>query len=445
MNNAIFVLLISMVCLPSVFTQGITIGSALPPDPSSVLDIQSTQGGVLYPRMTETERNAILSPANGLMIFNTTSDCLQMFFTLSNSWTDIRCACQQVPSAQFTPLNSSSGLGASVSFFAQNTAAGLTYNWSFQGGTPSSASVSNPSVSWSQTGTYGIQLVVTDLFGCANSFTDSITIINCPSGSATFTYTGSQQTWIVPSCVTSISITANGAQGSSGAGAQGGVGGLGGSAQGQLTNLVGGETLYIYVGGQNGYNGGAIAGSGGGVGGGASDIRINGTSLSNRIIIAGGGGGGGGSGANDSGCGVNGGGNGGSGGGGTGSNGVPGSHNNAGFGGSLGTGGSRGNGCSCCLGVNGSSNGQGGSSYNYSSGCSCSSGCQAEAGGGGGGGGFQTGGGGGGGSLGTTGCSGNSTGGGGGGGGGSSSVSGLINGTTSNGVQTGNGSITITY
>jgi hypothetical protein len=428
-----------------VNAQGVTIGAPSPPDPSAVLDIQSTQGGVLYPRMTVIERNLISSPANGLMIFNTTSNCLQIFFQQTGSWLDVRCACQQFPSAQFTPLGSSVGIGGSLVFQAQDLGPGLVYSWSFQGGSPATSSVANPSVSWSQVGTYAVQLTVTNSQGCDSTLIDSVTVINCPSGSVTFSFTGSQQTWTVPSCVTSATFEVYGAQGTNGGGAQGGVGGLGGLAQGQLTNLTGGEILYVFVGGQNGYNGGGAAGSGGGSGGGASDIRRGGTALANRIIIGGGGGGGGGTGANDGGCAQNGGGNGGAGGGGAGANGAPGSHNNSGFGATLGSGGNRGNGCSCCLGVNGSSNGQGGSSYNYSMGCNCSLGCQAQAGGGGGGGGLQVGGGGGGGSLGTTGCSGNSTGGGGGGAGGSSSTSGVQNGTTTNGVRTGNGLITITY
>ena len=56
-------------------------------------------------------------------------------------------------------------------------------------------------------------------------------------------------------------------------------------------------TLYIYLGNSYGFNGGGEGGSGvneGGNGGGATDIRIGGMSLDNRIMVAGGGGGAGG-------------------------------------------------------------------------------------------------------------------------------------------------------
>jgi len=41
------------------------------PDSSSALDIESTTGGILIPRLTETQRDAISSPATGLMIYQT--------------------------------------------------------------------------------------------------------------------------------------------------------------------------------------------------------------------------------------------------------------------------------------------------------------------------------------------------------------------------------------
>lgn len=41
------------------------------PNNSAMLDVKSTDKGFLPPRMTQTERNAIASPATGLMIFQT--------------------------------------------------------------------------------------------------------------------------------------------------------------------------------------------------------------------------------------------------------------------------------------------------------------------------------------------------------------------------------------
>ncbi len=119
---------------------------------------------------------------------------------------------------------------------------------------------------------------------------------------ANFVYTGSAQTWTVPPCVNSINVTVAGAKGG---GSTGGTGAI-------LTATIAvtpGQVLNIYVGGMGtvgnasgGFNGGGTgrASTDGNSayhscgGGGASDIRIGGTALSNRVIVAGGGGGKGG-------------------------------------------------------------------------------------------------------------------------------------------------------
>ncbi|HHL57646.1 MAG TPA: cell wall anchor protein, partial [Bacteroidetes bacterium] len=41
------------------------------PDGSAMLHIKSTTGGILIPKMTLTQRNAISSPATGLLIWQT--------------------------------------------------------------------------------------------------------------------------------------------------------------------------------------------------------------------------------------------------------------------------------------------------------------------------------------------------------------------------------------
>lgn len=47
------------------------------PDQSAILDLSSTEQGLLPPRLTTTERDLIADPAEGLVIYNTTDKCLQ--------------------------------------------------------------------------------------------------------------------------------------------------------------------------------------------------------------------------------------------------------------------------------------------------------------------------------------------------------------------------------
>ena len=124
----------------------------------------------------------------------------------------------------------------------------------------------------------------------------------------TFCYTGSQQTWKVPSGVNSVTFDLFGAQG--GTGGAGGAGGKGAEVTKTMT-VTPGSTVYIYIGGRGtdglasggtlpvagGFNGGGTGGGSGssssGAGGGASDIRTDGFALTDRKLVAGGGGGGG--------------------------------------------------------------------------------------------------------------------------------------------------------
>jgi hypothetical protein len=117
----------------------------------------------------------------------------------------------------------------------------------------------------------------------------------------TFLYTGRPQQFTVPPNVTRIMVEVVAAVGA------GQYGGLGGRVW-AIVPVTPGENLGVYVGGEGsgstgGFNGGANGGGPGsgynGSGGaGASDIRVGGDRLTNRILVAGGGGGQGGNGGN---------------------------------------------------------------------------------------------------------------------------------------------------
>ncbi len=83
------------------------------------------------------------------------------------------------------------------------------------------------------------------------------------------------------------------------AGAQGGRDGGGGATIRATAELTPGSTVMVTVGGTDGFNGGGAPGRSrhgtpAGVGGGASDLRIGGTTLTHRVLVAAGGGGRGG-------------------------------------------------------------------------------------------------------------------------------------------------------
>ncbi len=126
---------------------------------------------------------------------------------------------------------------------------------------------------------------------------------------ATFPFTGAPQMWIVPDGVTEVEVDAYGARGghSHCCSVPSAIidAGKGGRVEGIL-KVNPGDTLWMYVGGAGtnspnnfttdplyagGWNGGGNGGYSGAGGGGATDIRLGGTSLEDRILVAGGGGG----------------------------------------------------------------------------------------------------------------------------------------------------------
>jgi len=350
-------------------------GSA--PDPSAGLDINFSNKGMLIPRVTTGQRDSISNPAFGLLILNTTTNCVEMYGF--GYWQSISCLCSGPPS---TPSvisgNGNPCANASNAIYSVGLVLGAaTYTWTV----PSDAVIIAGQGTNSITVNFGVNpgnITVTANNNCGSSSNSTLPVsINTipatpgsisgadtvcanttdniysvtpvagattytwllPSGTVTagqgtstatvsfgatqgnmsvtagnvcgnsaasilpmifpvntgqqvFTYTGNQQSFVVPPCVSSLSLTVYGAQGGTSSGS---TGGYGGTASGTLS-VTPGTTLYIYVGNQpananGGYNGGGNGVGNGMGGGGASDVRVGGTDLSNRVIVAGGGGG----------------------------------------------------------------------------------------------------------------------------------------------------------
>jgi hypothetical protein len=64
--------------LPFASMAQVGIGTTSP-DASAALDVTATDKGVLVPRVTTTQRNAVSSPATGLLVFNTSNNQFEFF------------------------------------------------------------------------------------------------------------------------------------------------------------------------------------------------------------------------------------------------------------------------------------------------------------------------------------------------------------------------------
>ncbi|MBK9359286.1 MAG: hypothetical protein IPN08_18255 [Bacteroidales bacterium] len=70
--NKHFIVFLSMLFLAAVSNAQVAVNTdGTLPDNSAMLDVKSTSQGLLAPRMTLAQRNAIASPATGLMIYQT--------------------------------------------------------------------------------------------------------------------------------------------------------------------------------------------------------------------------------------------------------------------------------------------------------------------------------------------------------------------------------------
>jgi hypothetical protein len=70
----------------TVSGQAVGIGTASP-NGSAILDVVSTTKGFLMPRMTSTQRNAIISPASGLTVYETTTGTIWVYS--GSSWNQL--------------------------------------------------------------------------------------------------------------------------------------------------------------------------------------------------------------------------------------------------------------------------------------------------------------------------------------------------------------------
>jgi hypothetical protein len=150
------------------------------------------------------------------------------------------------------------------------------YNWSLNG-VLSSIHTSNITFTL-PVGNNTISVTAVDNLGLVS---DSATYnVNVVERVYNYAFNSTSQIFTVPTSGW-YSLEIKGAQG----GGNTGRGAQGGTAYGEIY-LNANEVLNIFVGGTNGYNGGGISTNQASIGGGGTDIRRNGSSLTNRIIVA---------------------------------------------------------------------------------------------------------------------------------------------------------------
>ncbi len=170
MKSFLISFLLFIIAVP-FFAQGVKIGeTGGNPDASSILDLESSSKGFLAPRMSQAERDLIVSPAEGLILYNTTTGCIN--YRSGASWLLLCGVCEIQPTASVAGPDQLYVNGSSVTLAANTPVVG-TGAWSVVSGSGGSfAAASSPTSSF--TGVPGNSYVLrwTISTSCANSQDD---------------------------------------------------------------------------------------------------------------------------------------------------------------------------------------------------------------------------------------------------------------------------------
>ena len=162
-----------------------TVGAAA--DASAILDVSSTTQGTLITRMTTIQRDAIVSPANALLIFNNTTQCFEAWNQLTLSWASFGCLGCPVP-AQPGVITGTSPVCQNqngVAYSVTNVP-GVTYSWTYSGTgftIGSGSGTSSITADFSASATSGtLSVTGSNACGTSTASTLAITVNLEPSG-----------------------------------------------------------------------------------------------------------------------------------------------------------------------------------------------------------------------------------------------------------------------
>jgi len=185
--------------------QNVGIGTTTP-NASARLDVSSTNSGLLPPRMTYAQRNAIVNPAAGLIVYCT--DCAiggEMQYFNGSGWINMSIGAASVP---FTTPIVSTNIISSISSSGAVSGGNITSN----GG----ANITAKGICWSTSANPTIDLTTKTNEGTGNgTFTSSITGLNANTTYYVRAYAtnivgttyGSQQTFTTASAAILPSVT----------------------------------------------------------------------------------------------------------------------------------------------------------------------------------------------------------------------------------------------
>jgi hypothetical protein len=154
------------------WSQGVGINSnSAAPDPSAILDVSAGDKGMLIPRMTQSQRNAISNPVEGLQIYNTTTKCFNFYTGATWRQSCYECDFLSPSVGNNGPICEGSTLNLSATFLA-----GATYSWTGPNGF--SSAQQSPSITGATAAAGGVYSLQVTLNGCTSSPVSTIATVN---------------------------------------------------------------------------------------------------------------------------------------------------------------------------------------------------------------------------------------------------------------------------
>lgn len=158
--------------------QGVIISNqSSTPHSSAGLEIDFNDRGLLMPRLSTAQRNAIANPAVGLQIYNSSIHCVQVYFP--GGWNNVTCDCTAPPPApsSITSLPNICPGDTGIQFSITAVPGAADYTWSVPNGWQITAGQDSLIMTASSNNSTGnLQISVTANNGCGSSSPTSITI-----------------------------------------------------------------------------------------------------------------------------------------------------------------------------------------------------------------------------------------------------------------------------
>lgn len=162
--------------------QGVKIGETLgSAHPSAGLDVEFTDKGLLPPRMTSAQRDAIADPSPGLRIYNTETGCENYFNGISSMWMELCGVCTPQPSAADAGPDQIGLSGTSATLNATPPSVGIG-SWSIiqgNGGTLNDPANPNSGFDGISGSSYTLRWTVYN--GCGGTFDDVVISFSSPT------------------------------------------------------------------------------------------------------------------------------------------------------------------------------------------------------------------------------------------------------------------------